>query len=94
MVIDLFPEHVRKFFHILEDIIAIVFYAAMCIPAWQLLQLAISRGQVSPALQIPMSLIQISPLIAFFLAVIRSVQDLYFQFHGFPSEEVSQATPK
>lgn len=34
MVINLFPVKVRRIFHILEDVISIVFYGFLCIPAW------------------------------------------------------------
>ncbi|WP_434309085.1 TRAP transporter small permease [Hominifimenecus sp. rT4P-3] len=83
MLINLFPIKVRRIFHILEDVISIVFYGFLCIPAWQLLGKAIRSGQVSAALHLPMYFIQIAPLIAFALAVIRSVQDIYFNAKGF-----------
>lgn len=82
MLINLFPEKIRTAFHLLEDIISIVFYGFLCLPAWQLLSKAIASGQVSAALHIPMYLIQISPLVAFALAVIRSFQDIFFQLKG------------
>lgn len=82
MIIDLFPSKIRDVFHVLEDVIAIIFYGFLCIPAWQLLCIAVARGQVSAALRLPMYLIQVSPLIAFILAVIRSFQDIYFQLNN------------
>ena len=82
MIINLFPVKVRSIFHILEDVISIVFYGFLCIPAWQLLGKALKSGQVSAALHLPMYLIQIAPLIAFGLAVIRSAQNIYFNVKG------------
>ncbi len=90
MIINLFPAKVSNMFHILEDIFAIVFYGFMCIPAWQLLNVAISRGQVSAALRMPMYLIQVAPLIAFGLAVARSFQDIYFQLYCFSPNKTLQ----
>lgn len=89
MIIDLFPVKVRRVFHILEDVIAIVFYGLLCIPAWDLLGKTIRSGQVSAALHIPMYLIQCAPLIAFVLAVIRSLQNIYGNIKNFqkPEEE-------
>ena len=80
MIIDLFPEKVRKFFHLLEDIISILFYGLLTIPAWQFFQGVVKSGQVSPALQIPMTLIQVAPFVACILAVIRSVEHIIFLF--------------
>lgn len=84
MIINLFPKGFRTVFHILEDVISILFYGFLCLPAWQLLCKATASGQVSPALHIPMYLIQISPLISFALAVVRSAQDICFNLKGSP----------
>ncbi|MCD8163905.1 MAG: TRAP transporter small permease [Synergistaceae bacterium] len=86
MIIDLFSPKIKKTFLIFEDIVAIIFYGFMCIPAWQLLNIAISRGQVSAALLLPMYLIQVSPLVSFALAVMRSFQDIYFRLNDFPPD--------
>lgn len=79
MVIDMFSKPIQMAFHLLEDVISILFYGFLCIPAWQLFSKALSSGQVSAALHLPMYLIQVSPLVAFALAVIRSAEDIYFR---------------
>lgn len=77
MIIDLFPLKIRKLFHILEDVISIVFYGFLCVPAWQFFLNVCKSGQVSPALHLPMPVVQVSPFVACVLMVIRSLQHLY-----------------
>ena len=74
----LFPPRILFYFHLFEDVISIVFYGFLCIPAWQLLSTSIANGQVSAALHLPMYLVQSAPLVVFILAVIRSAQDIFF----------------
>jgi len=76
MIINLFPVRIRRYFRIIEDVFGTVFYGLMCFPAWTLVQNVIRSGQVSPALHIPMYFVQAAPLVAFILAVIRSIQHL------------------
>ena len=74
MIIDLFPEKVRKFFHLLEDIISILFYGLLTIPAWQFFQGVVKSGQVSPACGLPMYYVQSAPFFCFILTAFRIVQ--------------------
>lgn len=76
MIINLFPSKVQKFFHLLEDVISIAFYGFLCFPAWQFFTNVLKSGQVSPALHLPMWLVQISPFVASVLMVIRSIQHI------------------
>ncbi|MDD6211536.1 MAG: TRAP transporter small permease [Clostridiales bacterium] len=78
MIINLFPESIQKFFHIMEDVISIAFYTFLCCPGWQYFINVQKSGQVSPALHLPMGFVAIAPFVSFVLMVIRSVQHLYF----------------
>ena len=90
MIIDLFPEKIRRFFHLLEDIVSILFYGLLTIPAWQFFQGVVKSGQVSPALHIPMTFIQIAPFAACILAVIRSIEHIWYLFRKSPDAEAKK----
>jgi len=76
MIIDLFPKKVKLCFRLLENLIMVVFYIYMCFPAAAFVQGVIASGQVSAAMKLPMYYLQVAPLVAFILAVLRSAQGI------------------
>ncbi len=79
MIKNLLPKRIQYLLSILENLIMIVFCLYMCIPSWKFLLTVIHNGQTSPAMNIPLFLIQSSPLAAFFLGALRSFQNLIIE---------------
>lgn len=76
MIVDLLPEKVKLCLRVLENLIMVVFYIYMCFPAAAFVQGVIASGQVSAAMKMPMYYLQVAPLVAFILAVLRSAQGI------------------
>ena len=74
IVIQLLPQKLQTAFAYLEDIIVIAFYLFMTKAAWDYLMVSVTSGQVSPAMHIPMWIIQSAPLVGFVLVVIRRLE--------------------
>lgn len=73
-LLEVMPESVKKVANILNHILMFVFFIFMFYKATGVVQSAINSGQRSPALGIPMYFIQISSVVGFGLAVIRTLQ--------------------
>lgn len=76
LFVDKMPPRVKVIFIEVEDILMVIFYAYMVRFAWDYFSSALQNGGLSPALQIPLYLIQVSPLIGFILTVIRLIQKI------------------
>ncbi|WMJ84609.1 TRAP transporter small permease [Oscillospiraceae bacterium LTW-04] len=73
-LVSLLPQKVATVFKIIEKTTMLLFYIYMVPFAWTYFNNAITSGQLSPAMQIPMSFIYIAPLIGFILSIIRLTQ--------------------
>lgn len=73
-LVSFLPEKVAAMFKIIEKAIMLVFYFYMVPFAWTYFNSALTSGQLSPAMQIPMCIIYIAPLVGFILSIIRLVQ--------------------
>lgn len=80
-VVELLPKRVQAVIKLLEKAILLMFYTFMLQYAHDYFTRAVASGQLSPAMQIPMAIIQIAPLIGFALAIIRLVQGVFEQSH-------------
>lgn len=87
MIVEALPKAVKKIFYIVVDLIQLVMFAYLVQPSFTYLQRTIENNQVSTAMGIPMQVIYVAPLIGFILAVIRCIQDVYFQFTGKGSQK-------
>lgn len=80
-LIEALPKRAQAAMRVIEKLIMLTFYFYMIPFSWDYLARAIASGQLSPALQIPMSVIQVAPLVGFALSVIRLVQSLGGEVH-------------
>ena len=87
MIVEALPKAVKKIFYVVVDLIQLVMFAYLVQPSFTYLQRTIENNQVSTAMGIPMQVIYVAPLIGFILAVIRCIQDVYFQFTGKGSQK-------
>lgn len=78
-IVDLLPTRIHAVIKLLEKAVMLVFYIFMLQFAYDYFSRAIASGQLSPAMQIPMYIIQIAPLIGFLLAIVRLVQGVFEQ---------------
>ncbi len=76
-VVSLLPKKIAAGFKIIEKLVMLVFYFYMTPFAWTYFNNTVSSGQLSPAMQIPMSVIYIAPLVGFVLSIIRLLQGLF-----------------
>lgn len=70
------PEGVKKVLWVVGYVLMFVFFTFMFKNAFGVVQSSINSGQRSPALGLPMYLIQLSSLVGFGLAIIRTLQAL------------------
>lgn len=73
---NLLPGGLRKGLNIINHVLMTVFFAYMCYSSIGVVQSAIVSGQKSPALGLPMYIVQVSALVGFGLAVFRTIQAL------------------
>lgn len=76
-LVQILPEKVKKVFWIIGYVVMTVFFLFMLRVSIKVVQSSIASGQRSPALGIPMYLIQLSALVGFGLAIIRAIQVLF-----------------
>lgn len=74
---NMFPKSIQKMLNIINHVLMVVFFAFMAYNAIGVVQSAVASGQKSPALGLPMYLIQVSSVVGFSLAVIRAIQMLF-----------------
>lgn len=75
-IINMFPKHIYVWFQLLLNLILFIFFIYMAIHAFEYLQMSIASQQKSPALGLPMYVVQAAPLVGFTLAAIRSFQQI------------------
>ncbi len=73
-VSNLFPKTVRKLIELTSLIIIFVFMGILLKTSFEVVQSAMQSGQKSAALRIPMYYVQMSSLVAFALAELRTFQ--------------------
>lgn len=75
-LLTLFSEDGKRVINIIGHILMLVFFTFMLFKATDVVQIAINSGQRSPALGLPMYLVQASSVVGFILAIVRVVQFL------------------
>ncbi|MDO4467116.1 MAG: TRAP transporter small permease [Bacillota bacterium] len=78
-VINLFSNKVFCYLQLALNVVLTSFYAYMSIHAINYIAQGIHSQQLSPALRIPMWIVQLAPFIGFFLATIRSCQQVVIE---------------
>ncbi len=75
-VLSLLPNPVRKIISIFEKLVALVFFIYMVPFGYKFLLASIDSGQLSPAMRLPMHLIQSAPIVGFILTAARVAEGL------------------
>lgn len=75
-LLTLFSQDGKRVINIIGYILMLVFFTFMLFKATDVVQIAINSGQRSPALGLPMYLVQASSVVGFILAIVRVVQFL------------------
>ena len=78
-IINLLPKPFYVVFQLLLNIILCAFFLYMSVHAINYLQMSIASAQKSPALGLPMYVVQAAPLVGFSLAVVRSFQQIVLE---------------
>ena len=72
--VALFPKRGNALFKVINHTVELVLFFYLLPFSWRYLYSAIATGQTSPALGIPMYLVQAAPLAGFLLAAVRILQ--------------------
>ena len=72
--VALFPKRGKALFKVINRTVELVLFFYLLPFSWRYLYSAIATGQTSPALGIPMYLVQAAPLAGFLLAAVRILQ--------------------
>ena len=72
--VALFPKRGKSLFKVINHTVELVLFFYLLPFSWRYLYSAIATGQTSPALGIPMYLVQAAPLAGFLLAAVRILQ--------------------
>ena len=75
-VVNALPGKLSSIFKVIEKVIMLSFFCYMSFYAFDYFTQSVASGQVSPAIGIPMFLIQVSPFVGFVLAIVRLIQSL------------------
>lgn len=78
-IINLLPQRLYIVFQLILNIILFVFFLCLSYHALKYLQMSIASAQKSPALNLPMYVVQVAPLVGFSLAAIRSFQQIVME---------------
>ncbi|MEG0470184.1 TRAP transporter small permease [Amedibacillus sp. YH-ame10] len=78
-IINMLPKHVYIVFQLILNIILCVFFLYLSVHAFSYLQMSIASAQKSPALGLPMYVVQVAPLVGFSLASLRSFQQIVLE---------------
>lgn len=81
-IMNMFPKPLYVFFQLLLNVILFSFFLYLSIHAYTYLQMSISSKQTSPALGLPMYVVQAAPLVGFVLAMIRSFQQIVYEIEN------------
>lgn len=68
------PQTGKALFKVINHTVELILFFYLLPFSWRYLNLAIATGQTSPALGIPMYLVQAAPLAGFLLAAVRILQ--------------------
>lgn len=75
-IINRMPKHLYTYFQLILNVILFAFFLYLSKHAITYLQMSIASAQTSPALGLPMCVVQSAPLVGFVLAAIRCFQQI------------------
>lgn len=79
--VALFPKRGKALFKVINHTIELALFFYLIPFSWKYFYSAIQTGQVSPALGIPMYLVQAAPLVGFILVAVRIIQRWIVEFN-------------
>lgn len=74
VVLDLFPEVIRKTVNIIVDVVIIAMMFICASNSIGVYQKIVASNELSPAMRLPMSIVYLFMVVGFWLAVIRGIQ--------------------
>ena len=83
VVADLFPKTAKKILLILINVLLLIIFSVFFVYSIDVVQTLKGIGQSSTAMGLPMYLVYLSTIIGFFLASIRTVQEIFKQIKRF-----------
>jgi len=83
----LFPKKVRPYIVILGELLVITFSVYILLTGTSLMNFQIAYNKVSPAMEIPMAVVNAAPVAGFALIIIRQVQVVFCHVSQFGKEE-------
>ena len=89
-IINMMPKHIYTYFQLLLNVILFVFFLYLSTHAFTFLQMSIASAQTSPALGLPMYVVQSAPLVGFLLASIRSAQQIILDVHRIKEQRMQK----
>ena len=78
--VALFPRRGKAVFKVVNHTFELILFVYLLPFAWKYLRSAVENGQTSPAMGIPMYLVQAAPLVGFALSAIRVLQRWIAEF--------------
>ncbi|HIW40747.1 MAG TPA: TRAP transporter small permease [Candidatus Mediterraneibacter vanvlietii] len=78
--VALFPKRGKAVFKVVNHTLELILFVYLIPFAWKYLMSAVANGQTSPAMGIPMYLVQAAPLTGFILAAVRVFQRWIIEF--------------
>lgn len=78
-IMNMFPKQLYVIFQLILNTILFAFFLYLSIHAFTYLEMSIASAQKSPALGLPMYMVQAAPLVGFVLAMIRSFQQILLE---------------
>lgn len=78
--VTLFPRRGKAVFKVVNHTFELILFVYLLPFAWKYLMSAVENGQTSPAMGIPMYLVQAAPLVGFALSAIRVLQRWIVEF--------------
>jgi C4-dicarboxylate transporter DctQ subunit len=90
VVIDLFPETIRKVVNILVDFVVAAMMGLMAYNSVGVFNKILASGELSPAMQWPMSFVYFFMLFGFILATVRGIQMMIIHIMHFGDKVATQ----
>lgn len=76
-VVGMVPAMVQKIMNLAANIISLIFFLFFFLTSIETIKKVAASGQISPALEIPISILYMGAMIGFLLAIIRVLQSIY-----------------
>lgn len=89
-VITMVPAVVQRAMNIIANLVSLVFFGFFFTASIGTIKKVAASGQVSPALEIPISILYLGAMLGFLFAMIRVIQSLYKEIRAAGKGEIPQ----